>query len=57
MVNKQQSDAAEVNGIPFIAVSVGVSLSIAMPSIYSQIAGALVRNFAVSNPVLLHELT
>jgi len=43
VVNKQQSDAAETAGIPFIAVNVGVSLSLSMPSVAAQIADALVR--------------
>lgn len=53
VVNKQESDAAEANGIPFIAVSVGVSLSMAMPSINSQIAGALITDQPFGNQTMM----
>ena len=48
VVNKQQSDAAEGAGIPFVAINVGVQLSLGMPSIAAQISDALVRH----NPAL-----
>lgn len=53
VVNKQQSDAAEAGGIPFIAVSVGVSLSISMPSITAQIAHALITDQPFGNQTIM----
>lgn len=46
VVNKQESDAIEQLGCPFVAVNVSVGLSLSMPSIATKIAGAAVPNTA-----------
>lgn len=49
IVNKQESDAVEQLGVPFVCVNVSVGLSLSMPSVAAQIAEALVTEQPFGN--------
>lgn len=53
IVNKQESDAVERLGVPFVAVNIAVGLSLSMPSVAASIAEALVTGQPFGNMTLV----